>query len=290
MTRKHVADTSSKPAWLKVRACADAGYLKVQSLLKEHDLHTVCQEANCPNRGECFSKGTATFLIMGPNCSRNCRFCNVANGELYALDDREPANVAETVAILKLKHAVITSVTRDDLADGGAGHFVRVIEAIRDLRSGVTIEVLTPDFQGDESALLAVFRAAPEVFNHNVETVPRLYRAVRPAADYKRSLQVLHSAAQHGGMKVKSGLMVGLGETVDELERVFHDLQKAGVELLTIGQYLAPSKLHHPIAKYYHPDEFDVLGEQARRAGIAHVFSGPLVRSSYHAAELFHRS
>ncbi|MBN2227091.1 MAG: lipoyl synthase [candidate division Zixibacteria bacterium] len=290
MTKNPLSDTSIKPSWLKVRACADAGYLKVQSLLKEHGLHTVCQEANCPNRGECFSQGTATFLIMGPNCSRNCRFCNVASGDLGALDDREPANVAETVAILKLRHAVITSVTRDDLPDGGAGHFVRVIKAIRDLGRDVTIEVLTPDFQGDTDALNAVFRAAPEVFNHNVETVSRLYPAVRPAADYDRSLMVLHSAAQHGGMMVKSGLMVGLGETVNELEQVFHDLHIAGVGMLTIGQYLAPSKLHHPIVRYYHPDEFDSLAENARRAGIAHVFSGPLVRSSYHAAELFHRS
>jgi len=288
MVDKHKSEMISKPPWLKVRAGTDAAYLKVQSLLKAHGLHTVCQEANCPNRGECFAKGTATFLIMGPNCSRNCRFCNVNSGELSALDEQEPARVAETVAILKLKHAVITSVTRDDLADGGAGHFVRVIEAIRDLGRGVTIEVLTPDFQGDRVALEAVFGAAPEVFNHNVETVRRLYSAVRPAADYQRSLEVLHFAAEYGGMMVKSGLMVGLGETVAELERVFADLHEVGVGLLTIGQYLAPSKHHHPIAKYYHPDEFDELAELARGAGIAHVFSGPLVRSSYHAAELFH--
>jgi lipoic acid synthetase len=283
MTEK--TTSNSKPPWLKVRACGDKKYLEVQSLIKNNRLHTVCSEANCPNRGECFSSGTATFLILGPNCSRNCAFCNINTGELAAPDDNEPSGVARAVDILGLKYAVVTSVTRDDLPDGGAGQFAAVIAAIRALERPVRIEVLTPDFKGDKRALETVFVAGPDVFNHNVETVPRLYPEVRPAADYGQSLEVLRHAADYGGIGVKSGLMVGLGESEDELVRVFEDMVKAGVAALTIGQYLSPSKDHYPVKKYYHPSEFDLLGRLATEAGIAHVFSAPLVRSSYHAAE-----
>ena len=276
-----------KPEWLKVRAGGSRRYLEVQALLRQHHLHTVCQEANCPNRGDCFSRGTATFLIMGPNCSRNCRFCNVTCGPLRPLDEKEPDNIARAVEILGLKYVVITSVTRDDLPDGGAEHFARVIAAIRALGAAIKIEVLTPDFQGERKSLLAVFAAGPDIFNHNVETVPRLYRDVRPAADYRRSLEVLRAGADFGGMAVKSGLMVGLGEEIGELTAVFGDLQKAGVELLTIGQYLAPSKNHYPIKKYYSPAEFAYLADLARQSGITSVFSAPLVRSSYHADEQY---
>ncbi len=275
----------SKPDWLKVRICGDKRYLEVQSLINKYNLHTVCHEANCPNRGECFSSGTATFLIMGPTCSRNCAFCNISSGALASLDDEEPGNVAQAVKILGLNYAVVTSVTRDDLPDGGAGHFARVIRAIRALGENVKIEVLTPDFKGDTAALKTVFDAAPDVFNHNIETVPRLYPEVRPAADYRRSLDVLRRAADYGGMGVKSGLMVGLGERENEFPEVFRDMVSAGVNYLTIGQYLAPSKKHHPVIKYYYPSEFDNLRHIAEDAGIAHVFSAPLVRSSYHAAE-----
>ncbi len=224
---------------------------------------------------------------MGPNCTRNCRFCNVKGGAVYELDPKEPSRVAEAVKIMKLKHAVVTSVTRDDLPDGGAEHFAEVIRAVRAESPGTTIEVLTPDFKGSSEALNTVFAESPEVFNHNVETVKRLYPDVRPQAVYERSLAVLASARAFGSMVVKSGLMVGLGETEDELNTTFYDLNKAGVESLTIGQYLAPSKKHYPIKKYYHPDEFKSMAEMAELAGIRHVFAGPLVRSSYNAAEQF---
>jgi lipoic acid synthetase len=287
MTEIRKKGETQKPDWLKVKVRLDGHYLEVQSLLKKHNLHTVCQEANCPNRGECFSSGTATFLIMGPNCTRRCRFCNVTGGAVGQLDRDEPQRVAETVKIMKLKHAVVTSVTRDDLPDGGAGHFAEVIRAIRARCPGTTIEVLTPDFKGSLPALNAVFAERPEVFNHNLETVKRLYPEVRPQAVYDRSLAVLAAARAFGDMVVKSGLMVGLGETVEELADAFDDLAHAGVESLTIGQYLAPSKNHHPVVKYYHPDEFSSLAVVATRAGIRQVFADPLVRSSYHAGEQY---
>ncbi len=287
MTEIRKKNETQKPDWLKVKVRLDGHYLVVQSLLKKHNLHTVCQEANCPNRGECFSSGTATFLIMGPNCTRRCRFCNVAGGAVGQLDREEPQRVAKTVKIMKLKHAVVTSVTRDDLPDGGAGHFAEVIRAIRARCPGTTIEVLTPDFKGALPALNAVFAERPEVFNHNLETVKRLYPEVRPQAFYDRSLAVLAAARAYGDIVVKSGLMVGLGETVEELADAFDDLAHAGVESLTIGQYLAPSKNHHPVVKYYHPDEFSSLAVVATKAGIRQVFAGPLVRSSYHAGEQF---
>lgn len=276
-----------KPPWLKVKACGGKRYLEVQSLLKKHDLHTVCQEANCPNRGECFSSGTATFLILGPNCSRNCTFCNVTFGEIGIVDTKEPQNVARAVGILNLKHAVITSVTRDDLADGGAGQFAQVIEEIKKLGRDIIIEVLIPDFLGRKRDIQIVLEAQPDTFNHNVETVPRLYNRVRPQADYGRSLSVLKMADDHNGCAVKSGLMVGLGESKSELTDVFQDLYASGVDYLTIGQYLSPSKSHYPVQKYYNPMEFDELAEVARDIGIRHVFAAPLVRSSYHAMKQY---
>ena len=278
---------AGKPPWLKVRACGNEKYLRVQSILRRHKLHTVCEEANCPNRGECFSSGTATFLIMGPNCTRNCTFCNVTHGPVKGLDPDEPENVARSVRLMGLDYAVVTSVTRDDLPDGGAGHFARVIEAVRAENTNAKIEVLTPDFEGRRMDIETVLEARPDVFNHNVETVPGLYEKIRPQADYRRSLEVLRIAADHGGAMVKSGLMVGVGETADEIIQVFKDLHASGVECLTIGQYLAPSRMHHPIEKYYTPSEFEALAEQARECGIKSTFSAPLVRSSYHAGELY---
>jgi len=277
----------AKPPWLKVKAYGNKKYLEVRTLSKEHNLHTVCQEANCPNRGECFTSGTATFLIMGPNCSRNCSFCNVTHSACQPLDSTEPDNVARTVELLKLKHAVITSVTRDDLPDGGANHFRSVIKCLKRLDQDLTIEVLTPDFQGVEADIETVLSAEPDVFNHNIETVPRLYKTVRPQANYAQSLKVLKFASEYNHSIVKSGLMVGLGEQMDELDQVFIDLSKNGVVMLTIGQYLAPSLSHHPVISYYHPDQFDQLAIMAREAGIKSVFSGPLVRSSYHAGHQF---
>ncbi|HHI02794.1 MAG TPA: lipoyl synthase [candidate division Zixibacteria bacterium] len=276
-----------KPGWLKVKTCGDKRYLETMSLIRNNRLETVCQQANCPNRGECFSSGTATFLILGNICTRNCSFCNITTGRPRPVDDDEPNRVAGAVKILNLEHAVITSVTRDDLTDGGAEQFVRVIDSIRRLNNKVTIEVLTPDFRGSRENILKVLKAEPDVYNHNIETVPRLYPAVRPAADYRQSLRLL-KLISNGKTAVKSGIMVGLGETVDELNSVFVDMNEAGVEYLTIGQYLAPSQKHHPIIKYYEPSEFDNLAESARRAGIRSVFSAPLVRSSYHAKEIFH--
>jgi lipoyl synthase len=275
----------TRPEWLRVKAPGDKRYLEVRALLQKHHLHTVCQEANCPNRGECFSSGTATFLILGPNCTRNCRFCNITNGPVSPPDNSELDNVARTVELLGLKHAVITSVTRDDLPDGGAAQFAGVIRAIQGLGKKVTIEVLTPDFKGSIDSITTVLEAGPDVFNHNVETVPRLYQAVRPEADYDMSLGVLKTAADTQKVMTKSGLMVGLGETEEELVQVFADLSEAGVDFLTIGQYLPPSRGHYPVVKYYHPSEFKSLAEQAKGAGIGSVFSAPLVRSSYHAGE-----
>jgi lipoic acid synthetase len=287
MDKQNSANLSSKPSWLKIRASFDQKYMHINSLIKEYNLHTVCQEANCPNRAECFSSGTATFLILGPNCTRNCRFCDVTHGPPCPPDRDEPKHVAEAAKILGLSHAVVTSVTRDDLPDGGARQFARVISEIRELMPETTVEVLTPDFLGRADLLGIVLDAGPDIFNHNVETVPRIYPDIRPQADYKRSLCVLKEAGEYGIRAVKSGLMVGLGETLEELRRVFIDLKEVGVNYLTIGQYLAPSPEHFPIQRYYTPDEFNNLAEIARRIGIEHTFSGPLVRSSYHADEQF---
>lgn len=273
--------TRRKPSWLTVKPFAGAEFTRVSRLLKDLDLNTVCQEANCPNRGECFNRGTAVFLILGPKCTRNCRFCDVLAGAPSTVDPTEPNRVAEAAHRMDLRHVVITSVTRDDLADGGAEQFAKCIVATRKLLPRSTIEVLTPDFRGDLRSLEIVLRESPDVFNHNVETVPRLYQSVRPGADYHRSLRVLNGARGRASIWVKSGIMVGLGETMDELKQLFDDLAANSVFLLTIGQYLAPSAQHLPVERYLHPDEFDLLKEFANAAGIPTVFSGPLVRSSY---------
>lgn len=274
-----------KPPWLRVTGFSGRQFEQVSHLLKAHGLNTVCQAANCPNRGECFNRGTATFLIMGPLCTRNCRFCDVHPGVPDGLDAEEPTRVAEAAAELKLKHVVITSVTRDDLPDGGAGQFVKVVAEIRRLLPQATVEILTPDFKGVENAAELMIGAQPDVFNHNLETVPRLYPEVRPGADYERSLTLLRQVGEGSDLATKSGLMLGLGECTEELEEVFVDLAGVGVRILTLGQYLAPSKEHYPVQRYLPPEEFEQIGQLARRAGLSKVFSAPLVRSSYRADE-----
>ena len=272
-----------KPDWLKVSGFSGRGYEQINHLLRQYGLNTVCQAANCPNRGECFNRGTATFLIMGPRCTRNCRFCDVQPGRPAPLDPSEPENVAAVSEQLKLKHVVVTSVTRDDLPDGGTAHFAATVAAIRERLPAATVEILTPDFKKVPEAVDRIIEMRPDVFNHNIETVPRLYRSVRPAADYRRSLDLLAEVGRRSEIVTKSGLMVGLGEERSEMLVVFADLARAGVKLLTIGQYLAPSKEHHPVVRYVTPDEFDDYGREAKRAGIPQVFSAPLVRSSYKA-------
>jgi lipoic acid synthetase len=279
-----------KPSWLTVKGFGGQEFNRVNALVNSLGLKTVCHEANCPNRGECFGRGTAVFLILGPNCTRNCGFCNVTTGRPMAVEVDEPKRVAQASRELGLRHVVVTSVTRDDLPDGGAHHFARTIEEIRAALPTATIEVLVPDFQGNTDALDAVLAAKPDVFNHNVETVPRLYPQVRPQADYKQSLRVLALAAQRSSSRIKSGLMVGLGETMDELESTFEDLANSRVSLLTIGQYLSPSREHISVERYVSPDEFAVLQREAEKAGIEAVFSGPLVRSSYLADAFLRRS
>ncbi len=274
-----------KPAWLKVTAFGGGDFNRVSSLLKTYGLNTVCQEANCPNRGECFNRGTATFLILGPLCTRNCRFCDVRPGRPLSPDPDEPYRVAEAARQLNLQYVVVTSVTRDDLPDGGAGQFAATIQAIHEALPKSRVEVLTPDFKGVDDALDIVMTAKPDVFNHNLETVPRLYADVRPGADYRRSLKLLSNARVRFGAMTKSGVMVGLGETTEELQKVFDDLAANHVSLLTIGQYLSPSKNHLPVERYVPPEEFETLAEMAKSSGLKRVFSAPLVRSSYHADE-----
>lgn len=268
-----------KPDWLKVRAFDGAEYRRVEGLLRQSGLHTVCQEANCPNRGECFNRGTAVFLILGSRCTRQCRFCNVFSGQPLPVDPDEPRRVAEVAASLNLRHVVVTSVTRDDLPDGGAGHFAATTRALRFALPTARIELLIPDFGGDETSLAHVVSEPPDILNHNLETVPRLYPTVRPGASYQRSLLLLESA--RASAVTKSGLMVGLGETFEELKVVFADLAIVGVRLLTIGQYLAPSREHLPVKRFVSPHEFAEYKVAAETAGIPSVFSGPLVRSSY---------
>lgn len=272
-----------RPPWL-VQRVAPGSFAKVAGLLGGLGLHTVCQSADCPNIGECFGHGTATFLILGGACTRRCRFCAVPKGAPAPVDPGEPAKVAQAAAALGLRHIVVTAVTRDDLPDGGAGHFAAVLAAVRAAVPGASVEVLTPDFAGDESALAVVLAARPEIFNHNLETIPRLYPAVRPGADYRRSLAVLAAAARRLPL-VKSGLMVGLGERQDEILAVLGDLAAAGVRAVTIGQYLRPSPGHLPVAEYVHPDQFRRYEQAARAMGFSRVAAGPLVRSSYHAAD-----
>ncbi len=272
------------PHWLKVKYGSGGSYNKVDDLLKELKLATVCQSACCPNRSECFSCGTATFMIMGEVCSRNCRFCAVAHGEMRPLDPTEPQRLASAVISLKLKHVVITSVTRDDLDDGGAAHFAQCINEIRKAASGTTIEVLTPDFMLSHASLDIVANAGPDVFNHNVETTRELTRSIRSNADYDRSLAVLrYMADKNQNWKIKSGFMVGLGESFDDLLVVMTDLHNAGVNMLTVGQYLRPSKDNVEVVRYYPPEEFEELKKAGEKIGFQHIAAGPFVRSSYHA-------
>jgi len=275
-----------KPDWLKVRAPGSANYLRLKELMRERRLHTVCEEARCPNIGECWHHGTATFMILGDVCTRACAYCAVAHGRPHEVDRAEPARVAGAIEAMGLRHAVITSVDRDDLADGGASLFAETIRQTRARAPGCRIEVLIPDFQGVERSLLTVLDAGPDVLNHNVETVPRLYRMARSGGRYPRSLELLDRARRHlPGIPTKTGLMVGLSEERDELVAVFDDLRGVGVSILTIGQYLRPTPAHAPTVRYYHPDEFAELKRLALARGFAHVESGPLVRSSYHAHE-----
>ena len=284
-TRTPSAPSLRRPPWLRVRVSAGGeNYAAVRNLMRGQSLHTVCEEAHCPNLGECWNRHTATFLIMGDICTRGCRFCAVTKGKPAALDLDEPARLAEAVQRMGLRYVVVTSVDRDDLPDGGAGVFAAVIEQIRLHTPQCGIEVLTPDFQGRHEAIAAVVRARPTVFNHNLETVPRLYRTARPGSRYARSLDVLHHAKElDASMLTKTGLMVGLGETTDEILQVMADARSNGVDILTIGQYLRPSAWHLPIARYYTPDEFADLQRAGLEMGYQHVESGPLVRSSYHA-------
>lgn len=278
-----------KPSWLKRTLPRGPGYEEIRSLLNDRRLHTVCQEARCPNIWECFSCGTATFLIMGDRCTRNCRFCAVTQGQPEAPDIEEPERVAEAVCDMKLKYAVITSVTRDDLADGGAGCFAETVRAIRRKMPDTRIEVLIPDFQGDKDALRTVMKADPDVLNHNIETVSRLYPSIRPGAVYLRSLELLNRVyACHSAVPVKSGIMLGLGETYREIHDTLHDLLNAGCRILTLGQYLQPSRAQVPSARFVHPEEFDNWRQTALNMGFSQVSSGPFVRSSYHAKEFLY--
>ena len=273
-----------KPEWLR-RVYAQEDIDEISRLMKDLKLNTVCREASCPNIGECYRRHTATFLVMGANCTRRCRFCNVSKLPPTPLIPEEPENVAEACRKLGLKHAVITSVTRDDLPDGGAEHFAAIVRALR--RAGIpTVELLIPDLRGNEEALARILAEKPDILGHNVETVPELYAEVRPQADYRRSLRILEAVKQlDPGRITKTGVMVGLGETEDQLLRVFDDLADRRCDILTVGQYLQPSPRHLEVREFVTPERFDRLGELARRAGIRYVFSAPLVRSSYRAAE-----
>ena len=275
-----------KPEWLKVRAPGSENYLRLKGIMKDLALNTVCEDAHCPNIGECWHHGTATFMILGDVCTRACAYCAVAHGRPAELDVAEPARVAEAVARMRLQYAVITSVDRDDLDDGGAFIFAETIRLTRERVPGCRIEVLIPDFQGDESSLRTVLDARPDVLNHNIETVPRLYRMARSGGRYPRSLELLDRSRRYRpDVATKTGIMVGLGEAHDEIVSVFDDLRSSGVSILTIGQYLRPSPAHATMARYYHPDEFAALKRIALDKGFVHVESGPLVRSSYHAHE-----
>jgi lipoic acid synthetase len=282
--------TPAKPEWLRKRLPVGTAVQLMEGNLEHNRLHTICQEACCPNQGECFSKGVATFLVMGNVCTRNCRFCAVDSGTPGPLDADEPLRLAEEVKRLGLRFVVVTSVTRDDLPDGGAGHFARVIEVMRRECPGVGIEVLIPDFLGSRSDLKTVADAAPEVLNHNVETVPRLYPSVRPQADYRRSLELIREAkALNPSLTTKSGLMVGLGETREEVLEVMVDLRAATCDVITIGQYLSPSAAHHPVVEYVNPEIFEKYRRDALRLGFRDAASSPFVRSSYMAEKYYRR-
>ena len=275
---------SPKPPWLKVRAPGGPKYLRLKGLMKEWNLHSVCEEARCPNIGECWEDLTATFMILGDVCTRNCGYCAVAHGRPVWEDREEPQRIGTAVAELGLEHIVITSVNRDDLADGGAAHFAATVRAVRRAAPGCRIELLIPDFQGNADALTAVIDAGPDLLNHNTETVPRLYKTARHGGRYDRTLSLFRRArAQAPRLITKSGIILGLGEEREELLATMRDLREADVNVLTLGQYLRPSASHLPVARYYRPEEFDELAQAGRAMGFAHVESGPLVRSSYHA-------
>jgi len=274
-----------KPAWIRAKSPAGPEVQRLKSVLRENRLHTVCEEASCPNLGECFAHGTATFMIMGDICTRRCPFCDVAHGRPDPLDANEPLGLATTIRGMGLRYVVITSVDRDDLRDGGAGHFVACIQAVRELNPDIQIEILVPDFRGRKDRALGILRAAPpDVFNHNLETVPRLYKKARPGSDYQWSLELLRQfKKEHPEVPSKSGLMLGLGETLDEVEQVMRDMRMHDVQMLTLGQYLQPSKHHLPVERFVHPEEFEQLRELGESLGFSQVASGPMVRSSYHA-------
>jgi lipoyl synthase len=287
---RRVKDTAlartPKPDWLRVRAPGSENYLRLRGLMRDMKLHTVCEEAHCPNIGECWHHGTATFMILGDVCTRACGYCNVTHGAPLALDPHEPENLARAVDTLELAYVVITSVDRDDLEDFGAGAFAATVRAVRARRPECRIEVLIPDFQGEEAPLRAVLDARPDILNHNIETVPRLYLMARPGGRYTRALELLNRARTWApGVPTKTGLMVGLGETTDEIVEVLRDLRRVDCQILTIGQYLRPSIAHLPMDRYYTPEEFRELKRIALDLGFGHVESGPLVRSSYHAHE-----
>jgi lipoic acid synthetase len=280
-----------KPEWIRVRAASEGSrFHEIKEILREKRLHTVCEEASCPNIGECFGKGTATFMILGDLCTRRCPFCDVAHGRPLPPDPDEPEHLAQTIAALKLSYVVITSVDRDDLKDGGAGHFVDCIRAVREKSPATRIEVLVPDFRGRlERALEALEGALPDVMNHNLETVPRLYRKARPGGNYPHSLRLLEEfKAHHLQIPTKSGLMVGLGETDAEILEVMHDLRAHEVDMLTVGQYLQPSPHHLPVERYVHPETFAMFEREAKALGFTHAAVGPMVRSSYHADRQAH--
>jgi lipoic acid synthetase len=274
-----------KPEWIRAKSHGDPKVQHIKDMLREHNLHSVCEEAACPNLGECFAHGTATFLIMGNICTRRCPFCDVAHGRPDPLDENEPAHLAKTIAAMKLKHVVITSVDRDDLRDGGANHFVQCIDEVRRQSPQTDIEVLVPDFRGRMDVALEILTTSPpDIFNHNLETVPRLYKAARPGSDYQWSLDLIKCfQAMHPEVPTKSGLMLGLGETMEEVKQVMQDLRDHGCRMLTLGQYLQPSRHHLAVERFVTPAEFDELRELGKQMGFDHVASGPMVRSSYHA-------
>ncbi len=285
------AEVLKKPDWIRVKAGSPSTrFYEIKQILREHQLHTVCEEASCPNIGECFGKGTATFMIMGDKCTRRCPFCDVGHGRPDPLDVNEPLNLAKTIAALKLKYVVITSVDRDDLKDGGAGHFAECITQVRELSPATQIEVLVPDFRGRADRALNILKAAPpDVMNHNLETAPRLYKEARPGSDYEFSLNLLKRfKAEVPGVPTKSGIMVGLGETDDEIRQVMRDMRAHDIDMITIGQYLAPSGHHLPVRRYVTPEQFKQFEREAYELGFTHAAVGAMVRSSYHADQQAH--
>lgn len=287
------AEKLKKPDWIRVKAgSSSTRFYEIKNILREHKLHTVCEEASCPNIGECFGKGTATFMIMGDKCTRRCPFCDVGHGRPDPLDQDEPVNLAKTIAALRLNYVVITSVDRDDLRDGGAAHFVECIRTTRELSPDTKIEVLVPDFRGRMERALEILEAAPpDVMNHNLETIPRLYKEARPGSDYAHSLLLLKEFKKRvPGVPTKSGLMVGLGETDEEILQVMQDMRAHEIDMLTIGQYLAPSDSHLPVRRYVHPDTFNMFEAKALEMGFTHAAVGAMVRSSYHADQQAHQA